>query len=117
MVGIDIMEIEEVEKVDLARFLAKYFTAAEAEYVQSKFNKFETLAGLFCAKEALMKCFGLGVGQIALKDIEILHLPSGAPYVVNSATLQQLLQQHGKTTISVSISHSKKIATAICMVE
>lgn len=116
MVGIDIIEIEEISSANLEVFINKYFTDKEREYVNLKTAKEQTIAGLFCAKEAFLKSFGLGLGEFALSDIEILHTSSGAPFVNLNQKVKNLLKTYNCKAVDLSISHSKHYATAVCVV-
>lgn len=100
-------------------FLNKYFTAKEQEYILSKKEKAQTMAGIYSAKEAVLKAAGLGIGsgKLSLKDIEILQETSGRPYVnITDKITVQLLEKNGKTHIDISISHTRDIASAVCLI-
>lgn len=110
-IGCDIAKIEKFIKTE-DNFLQKYFTANEVEYIKSKNVKHQpqTIAGLFCAKEAFLKAVALGMGNgVKLVDIEITHEQSGKPQI----------SYHGKTDeisshqFDVSISHDDDIAMAV----
>ena len=53
--GLDVCEIARMEKLlEDDRFLARFFTPAEAEYIRSRgVGAARTMAGLFAAREAL----------------------------------------------------------------
>lgn len=117
MIGIDILDIAEIKTKNLEHFLEKYFTKNEIDYINAKFNKLQTVAGIFCSKEAFLKCFEMGIGAIKLKDIEVLHKQSGAPFINKNQVIEDLLNKNGYSQIYLSISHSKTSATAICMLK
>ena len=118
MIGIDILEIEEISKLKNPRaFLEKYFSERERAYIDSKSKKEQTIAGIFCAKEAVLKAFKIGIGAgVSLKDIEILHEESGSPYLCVNSCVLDLLKKHGRTQAEISISHSKNYAVAVCYI-
>lgn len=116
MTGIDILEIEEISKIkNLSAFLEKYFSERERAYIDLKAKKEQTVAGIFCAKEAVLKAFKIGIGAgVSLKEVEILHEESGSPYLFVNGCISDLLKKHGCTKAEISISHSKNYAVAIC---
>ncbi|MEG1520341.1 MAG: holo-ACP synthase, partial [Clostridia bacterium] len=82
-IGCDISKIERFENIKDA-FLNRYFTKSEIQYFNSKAGKqkTQTIAGIFCAKEAFLKACGVGMGNgISLQDIEITHDENGKPLI------------------------------------
>ncbi|MCI5996699.1 MAG: NAD(P)H-hydrate dehydratase [Peptoniphilaceae bacterium] len=110
MVGTDICNISRFSKMNnLDKFLKKYFTDSEREYVILKGNRFETIAGIFSAKEAFVKALGLGFGSIKPIDVEVKHDFSGNPYIVfNSVSLSNKVEN-----VSCSISHDGDYAISV----
>jgi len=120
-IGIDIIEIRRIKdgyKKFGDNFLTKIFTDAELEYC-SKFKKnFESLAGKFSVKEAFMKAIGSGIRQgVWFKDIEVLNLPTQAPYIKLHNIAQKKHQKLGSPDIHISITHTAKTAAAIVILE
>ncbi len=116
MIGIDIIEIERV--LDIAndiKMLQRIFSAIEIEYIKSFVNKNERIAGLFCAKEAVMKALKCPKG-ISFLDINILHNADKSPYVVLNNIAKKVFDDCNYKNIEISISHSKTVATAICLI-
>ncbi len=124
--GIDIIEISRVaEKIKRNEsFVGQILTEKEIDYCNSKTinvekveKQFQTIAGIYSAKEAFFKALGTGIGSVSnLKKVEICHNECGAPYI---EVLDKCLLETIKTpqNISVSISHDGNIATAICIIE
>ena len=79
------------------------FTEKEVEYCYSHTIPEIHLAGIFSAKEALIKT--LGNQKSSMKDIEVLH-EKGVPRIYFSKA---------KADFEVSISHTKKIASAVVL--
>lgn len=106
MIGCDIVKIDRFSKlVQDEKFLDKYFTTNEKNYIFSKVNPAQTLAGIFAAKEAVLKALKIGIGGgVNLSDIEILHENSGSPYALI-----------GNDKFEVSISHDGDYAMAVCL--
>ncbi|MDY0143685.1 MAG: holo-ACP synthase, partial [Bacteroidales bacterium] len=81
-------------------------------------HKYETLAGLFCLKEAFLKALELGLySSILLTDIEIKHTNKGAPYIILNEKTKVIMEKENIKNISASITHTKKTAIAICIIE
>jgi holo-[acyl-carrier protein] synthase len=110
--GIDLLDIDRLNSLAPAirsRFLKRVFT--EMELVQSK-DATPSLAGLFCAKEAVSKALGCGIGTIGWQEIEILADPQGAPNVTLYGKASRLAEEIGISTWAVSITHTRQVAAA-----
>ncbi len=116
--GIDIVKIDRLSKYQNdEKFLNKYFSKAEIEYIKSKQNVLQTLAGLYACKEAVLKAFGIGIGAgLDLKDILINHNKNGMPFVEIDAKFQYYLNCINCKEISVSISHDGEYVIANCVI-
>ena len=117
-IGNDIIEIERVEKAILKEwFKNKVYTQKELENIEKRGNRTETYAGIFSAKEAVSKAIGTGVREFSLIDLEILNNDLGKPYVVVSEKLDKILKNKKEDyQIEISISHSRKYATAMAII-
>ena len=117
-IGNDIIEIERVEKaISKEGFKNKVYTQRELENIEKRGNRTETYAGIFSAKEAISKAIGTGVREFSLIDLEILNDDLGKPYVVVSEKLDKILKTKKEDyQIEISISHSKKYATAMAII-
>ena len=117
-IGNDIIEIERIEKaISKEGFKDKIYTQRELENIKKRGNRAETYAGVFSAKEAISKAIGTGVREFSLTNLEILNDDLGKPYVVVSEKLDKIIKSKKEDyQIEISISHSKKYATAVAMV-
>lgn len=117
-IGNDIIEIERIEKaISKEGFKNKIYTQRELENIEKRGNRTETYAGIFSAKEAISKAIGTGVREFSLTDLEILNDDLGKPYVVVSEKLDKILRNKKEDyQIEISISHSKKYATAMAII-
>ena len=117
-IGNDIIEIERIEKAILREgFKNKVYTQKELKNIEKRGNRVETYAGIFSAKEAISKAIGTGVREFSLTDLEILNDDLGKPYVVVSEKLNKILKNKKEDyQIEISISHSKKYATAMAII-
>jgi phosphopantetheinyl transferase (holo-ACP synthase) len=104
-IGIDYQKVDELFPLGIPddpksdSELLKIFTVTELSYAQSKSNPAETLTGIFCAKEAILKCSSCFMD---LTNINVTYDASGRPSV---------------TGYEVSISHSGGYAVAIALVD
>ena len=117
-IGNDIIEIERIEKaISKEGFKNKVYTQKELENIEKRGNRTETYAGIFSAKEAISKAIGTGVREFSLTDLEILNDDLGKPYVVVSEKLDKIIKSKKEDyQIEISISHSKKYATAMAII-
>ena len=117
-IGNDIIEIERIEKaISKEGFKDKIYTQRELENIKKRGNRAETYAGVFSAKEAISKAIGTGVREFSLTDLEILNDDLGKPYVAVSEKLDKIIKDKKEDyQIEISISHSKKYATAVAIV-
>ncbi|ALM93120.1 holo-ACP synthase [Fusobacterium polymorphum] len=117
-IGNDIIEIERIEKaISKEGFKNKIYTQRELKNIEKRGNRTETYAGIFSAKEAISKAIGTGVREFSLTDLEILNDNLGKPYVVVSEKLDKILKTKKEDyQIEISISHSRKYATAMAII-
>ncbi len=117
-IGNDIIEIERIEKaISKESFKDKIYTQRELENIKKRGNRAETYAGVFSAKEAISKAIGTGVREFSLTNLEILNDDLGKPYVVVSEKLDKIIKSKKENyQIEISISHSKKYATAMAII-
>ena len=117
-IGNDIIEIERIEKaISKESFKIKIYTQRELENIEKRGDRVETYAGIFSAKEAISKAIGTGVREFSLTDLEILNDDLGKPYVVVSEKLDKILKTKKEDyQIEISISHSRKYATAMAII-
>jgi holo-[acyl-carrier protein] synthase len=112
-VGVDMVEVERIKRAleDSRigrRFRERVFTQKEIQYCETKrHGKYESYAGRFAAKEAVMKALGRGWGsQVAWRDIEVARSRSGKPDIVLHGKTAELAATLGIRRWSLSISHT-----------
>lgn len=117
-VGTDLVEIPRVRRA-LERypgFRERCFTEAERAYCDSRPNPPQHYAARFAGKEAIGKALGFGVARaFAWREIEIAGRPK--PMVRLSGRLQAWAERAGAGSIDLSMSHSRELATAVCVVD
>jgi holo-[acyl-carrier protein] synthase len=116
-VGLDVIEIRRVSDAleRYAAFRERCFTEAERAYCDSRPNPAQHYAARFAGKEAVGKALGFGVARaFAWKDVEIAGRPK--PDVRLSGRVAQWARRVGAGPIDLSMTHSKDIAAAVCVV-
>lgn len=117
--GIDVVDIDRIKNICGKygpRFMEKYFTKAELEGIPS--NQSPYLAGRFAAKEAAVKALGCGFTHgITPCQIETLNDHSGKPQLQLHNTALRYAVQLGANNFHISISHERKIAVALVILE
>ena len=123
--GIDLVACARIERMVERHgdhFIRRVFTAAEWDYcaVSKGKVKFESLAGRFAAKEAVLKALGIGWrGGVSWTDVETINASSGRPHLRLHAYTANYAEQLGVTSVLISISHADGfvIASALAIQE
>jgi holo-[acyl-carrier protein] synthase len=123
-VGLDMVEVERIQKAleDSRigkRFRERVFTAKEIQYCESKRRgRYESYAGRFAAKEAVMKALGRGWGsKVGWLDIEVARAHSGKPEIVLHDKTARLAEQLGIRRWSLSITHTQQHGLAFVIAD
>lgn len=111
-IGFDLTEIDRFESLlERKAFADKVFSEEEIILIRNKGRgAFQTAAGNFAAKEAFLKAVGMGITSLPLKEIEILRLQTGRPFIRLSENLEKRF--YG-IDFDVTISHTKTTAGAV----
>ena len=119
--GIDLVKIERIEKIIKKwgdNFTSRVFTLLEREYCEKKKgNKYQSYAGRFAAKEALLKSLGLGLRRVNWKEIEIENNELGQSIIETSGKLKKIASEKGVSKYFITISHTKDYAIAQVILE
>ena len=110
-IGIDLCEVARMQRLlDEGHSLRRMFTEEEQGYIRSKgTGAAQTAAGLFAAKEAILKALGTGL-TIPLTDVIIAHPPLGQPL----AALQGKAADMGGQ-VTISITHEGGMAAGMAV--
>ncbi|MCM8820426.1 MAG: hypothetical protein NC932_00530 [Candidatus Omnitrophica bacterium] len=104
--SIETRKLEDIERAN--ERIDDFFTADE------KKNSKITLAGKLAAKDAFLKNIGMAQSSRLYKKLEIDRMPSGRPFIkILDSKLSQKLSGY---KVSLSISHTKQEAVAICVI-
>ncbi|WP_028563821.1 holo-ACP synthase [Paenibacillus pinihumi] len=123
-IGHDLAEIGRIGRLLSGRtgqrFMKRVLTAKELELAESKGARLaEFVAGRFAAKEAVVKAFGCGIGNImGFTDIEIRPDDKGKPCVrLSPEAWQRLGLQSAVVNVHVTITHERTMASAFVVIE
>lgn len=114
-VGIDIIEVDRVQKVFAhhgERFLRRVFTELEVRQCRGKIAR---LAGRFAAKEAISKALGTGLHGVAWREMEVVQIRSGRPTVRLHGNAKRRAEQLGLSAFDVSMADLKAFSIAIAV--
>lgn len=118
-IGLDLQQVDRVQRaLENERFQQRVYTQSEQNYLASRgAMRAQSAAGMWAAKEAVLKALGIGIGQAALDEIEIGHDDSGAPVarLCGAALVRQ--RALGVDRVFVSITHDGGFAAAMCVTE
>ena len=115
-VGVDLIEIERVARAieRYPTFRERVFTEAEREYCDARRKPAQHYAARFAGKEAVGKALGCGV-RFTWREIEIVGRPK--PGVSLTGATKDWADRMRASAIDLSLTHSRELATAICVVE
>lgn len=109
--GLDLCAIPRMQALlESGRSLRRLFTPEEEDYIRGRgASAAQTMAGLFAAKEAVLKALGTGL-SVPMTDVVITHSPLGQPQVI----------LHGKAAqlggfFLLSITHEGDMAAATAL--
>jgi holo-[acyl-carrier protein] synthase len=114
-IGVDLIEIARIERA-LTRypdFAGRVFTEAERAYCDSRAHPAQHYAARFAGKEAVGKALGCGT-NFTWREIEIAGRPK--PGVRLSGWTKTWAERVQAGEIDLSMTHSKELAAAICVV-
>jgi holo-[acyl-carrier protein] synthase len=114
-IGSDLVELDRF-RLALSRtpgLRTRIFTEAEQAYANARHDPTERYAVRFAAKEAVLKALGVGLGAMAMRDIEVQREDSGAPTIVLHGSAAQFARQRGVSRWLVTLTHTSKLAQAI----
>ncbi|MGH7775390.1 MAG: holo-ACP synthase [Candidatus Binatia bacterium] len=118
-VGVDLVEVVRIRRALEStgtgrRFRDRVYTEREIQYCEKRGRgKYESYAGRFAAKEAVMKALGRGWGsKVSWLDIEVLPASGGKPEVHLRNKTLVFAQELGIQRLSLSITHTDRHAMA-----
>lgn len=117
--GTDIVEVGRIERsLEKQEFIDLVFTPFEANYCRTDGSGFQSFAGRFAAKEALLKALGTGwAGAIKWNEMEVYNDAQGKPLFRFFGGTQEVIDKLNGANIHLTISHAKAYATATVIIE
>jgi len=120
-IGIDLVENERIEKIIEKwgdKFLQRVFSVKEVEYCRRHVQAPIHYAARFAVKESFLKALGIGLGMgVKLREIEVARNSKGKPDLVLWGGAKAQIEKHKITKVHVSLTHTKKYATAFVILE
>ncbi|MBF0591548.1 MAG: holo-ACP synthase [Nitrospirae bacterium] len=113
--GLDIVYIPRFKDVASrnTQFMMDIFTEKERMVCMRLNRPYESLAGRFAAKEAMLKAIGIGFTTMGVfQDIEVDNQPSGRPTLTLKGWIRALMNRRNIEEATVSISHTADYAAA-----
>jgi holo-[acyl-carrier protein] synthase len=114
MIGLDLLEIERLERaLDRHPALAeRVFTEAERSYAATRARPAQHLAARFCAKEAVAKA--LGLAGWSFRDVEVVATAAAPEVRLSGRVAERAADLGGEVT--VSLTHTNTTAGAVALV-
>ena len=118
-IGIDLVEVARIARLlerHGDRALHRICNEGEADPRRAVLD--QHVAGLFAAKEAVLKALGTGWAQgTAFRQVEIVRTPGGAPGVRLHDVAAARAEALGVRRIHLSITHERGFAAAVAVLE
>jgi holo-[acyl-carrier protein] synthase len=120
--GVDLVDVEDAERLLERwgdRLLRRLLTDAERAYVLRFDRPGQYLAVRLAAKEAVYKALqGLpGAREVRWRHIEVVRRHDGVPSIRLHDEAARLSAATGTVRISLSLSHTKRTAGAVALIE
>lgn len=117
--GIDLVEVSRIAGL-LARhpdrFLERICRPGEVDRGRAALD--QHVAGLFAAKEAVLKALGTGWAEgIGFRDVEVVRGGGGAPGVRLHGPAAARAERLGGARVHLSITHERTHAAAVAVLE
>jgi holo-[acyl-carrier protein] synthase len=97
-------------------FLTRVYTEREIRQCHARKRAIEQFAGLWAAKEAVLKSLGMMSRRgLCWSEVEVRSEPNGIPQVFLCGAAKDLAQGRRVSAIHVSISHCRAYATGYAL--
>jgi len=118
-IGIDLVEVARISRL-LARHgeraVHRICNEGEADLRRAVLD--QHLAGLFAAKEAVLKALGTGWADgLSFRQVEVVRAPGGAPGVRLHGAAAERAAALGAARVHLSITHERGFAAAVAVLE
>ena len=117
--GIDLVEVSRIGGLlerHADRFLDRICRPGEVDRERGALD--QHVAGLFAAKEAVLKALGTGWAEgIGFRDVEVVRGAGGAPGIRLHGAAAVRAEQLGGARVHLSITHERSHAAAVAVLE
>lgn len=116
-IGTDLVEVARFRlALDRRPGLAeRLFSDSERAYAARFKDPTKSLAARFGAKEAVMKALGVGLWKFALRDVEVVRLPSGEPTLALHGRAAELARERHVREWRLTLTHTDSMALAVAL--
>lgn len=113
-IGTDLVDVDRFRRslVRTPGLRNRLFRPNEQVYAERAVNSAARFAVRFAAKEATLKALGLGLGSVALYDIEVVREPSGRPTLCLHGAAALKATEAGVSRWVLTLSHTDRVAQA-----
>lgn len=113
-IGTDLVDIDRFRSVleRTPRIADRLFRDDERAYADRADDPTARLAARFAAKEATLKSLGLGLGSMALSDIEVVKHDDGRPELRLHGSAAEAAAAAGAGRFLLTLSHTDHLAQA-----
>lgn len=119
-IGLDVVDVRRIEGLLTrhgARLLDRIALPDEAGVAQGR-RFAERVAGMFAAKEAVLKALGTGWAEgLAPRQVEVRREASGQPRIVLHGAARERAASLGAHRVHISITHERSWAAAVALLE
>jgi holo-[acyl-carrier protein] synthase len=120
-IGIDLVENSRLERIIEKwglKFLNRIYSEGEIQYCGKHMQSSTHYGARFAAKESFLKALGIGIGMgVHLKDIEVVRDKNGKPALALCGEAKAQIEKRKIAKIHLSLTHTKKYATALVVLE
>ncbi len=117
-IGCDLCAISRMdEQMKKPSFLPRWFSGEEQRHIAARVRQGETAAGIFAAKEALVKALGTGFRGLSPHDVHVIYDAQGAPSYEMNDKVRAALTARGAQSAYLSVSHDGDYAMAVAVLE
>ena len=115
-IGLDIVDIARWQR-SLGLIADQSFTPDELAACAHRVDRVAALAARFAAKEACLKALNAGIQRGALRQVEVIADPSGAPTIRLIGEMATRARAARVRCAHVSLSHHEGFAAAVVVLE
>jgi holo-[acyl-carrier protein] synthase len=118
-IGTDLVDLDRFRRVlhRTPTIVDRLFTTGEQNYANERRDPTEPLGARFAAKEAALKAMGVGLGAVALREIEVTRADSGVPSLVLHGRAAMLADELGVQRWWLTLTHTQHLAQAFVIAE